>query len=97
MEVNLEGPDLPSALLHRDELAARLAGKRLAVFLDFDGTLTPVVDEPDMVRLSDSMRGIVRTLAERCPVTGVNEGGYGGQSTHGCALYRLVQLRAYTH
>ena len=23
MEVNLEGPDLPSALLHRDELAVR--------------------------------------------------------------------------
>ena len=68
MKVNLEGPDLPSALLHRDELAARLAGKRLAVFLDFDGTLTPVVDEPDMVRLSDSMRRVVRTLAESCPV-----------------------------
>ncbi len=61
-------PDLPSALSHRDELAARLAGKRLAVFLDFDGTLAPVVDRPDMAELSESMRGIVRTLAERCPV-----------------------------
>ena len=68
MEVNLEGPALPSALSHRNELATRLEGKRLAVFLDFDGTLAPVVDRPDMAALSDSMRRIVGTLAERCPV-----------------------------
>jgi len=61
-------PRLPSALAHRDELAARLAGKRLAVFLHFDGTLAPVVDRPDEAELSDSMRAIVRTLAERFPV-----------------------------
>lgn len=59
---------LPSALTHRSELAARLEGKRLAVFLDFDGTLAPVVDRPDMAALSDSMRRIVSTLADRCPV-----------------------------
>ncbi len=68
LKVNLKVPELPSALSHRDELAARLAGKRLAVFLDFDGTLAPVVDRPDMAVLSESMRGIVRTLAQRCPV-----------------------------
>ena len=61
-------PALPSALSHRNELAARLEGKRLAVFLDFDGTLAPVVDRPDMAALSDSMRRTVGTLAERCPV-----------------------------
>ena len=59
---------LPSALSHRDELATRLEGKRLAVFLDFDGTLAPVVDRPDMAALSESMRRVVGTLAERCPV-----------------------------
>ncbi len=61
-------PALPSALSHRNELATRLEGKRLAVFLDFDGTLAPVVDRPDMAALSESMRRVVGTLAERCPV-----------------------------
>ena len=61
-------PALPSALSHRNELATRLEGKRLAVFLDFDGTLAPVVDRPDMAALSDSMRRTVGALAERCPV-----------------------------
>lgn len=66
--MSLKEPALPSALSHHDELTARLEGKRLAVFLDFDGTLAPVVDRPDMAALSDSMRRVVGTLAERCPV-----------------------------
>ena len=66
--MNPKEPALPSALSHRNELATRLEGKRLAVFLDFDGTLAPVVDRPDMAALSDSMRRTVGTLAERCPV-----------------------------
>ncbi len=66
--MNPKEPALPSALSHRNELATRLEGKRLAVFLDFDGTLAPVVDRPDMAALSESMRRIVGTLAERCPV-----------------------------
>jgi trehalose 6-phosphate phosphatase len=35
---------LPSALA--GDLAERLAGSRPAVFLDYDGTLTPIVDRP---------------------------------------------------
>jgi trehalose 6-phosphate phosphatase len=35
---------LPSAL--GDDLAQRLAGSRPAVFLDYDGTVTPIVDRP---------------------------------------------------
>ena len=66
--MNPKEPALPSALSHRNELATRLEGKRLAVFLDFDGTLAPVVDRPDMAALSDSMRRTVGILAERCPV-----------------------------
>jgi len=64
--------DLPSALDSRDELNRRLAGKRPAIFLDYDGTLTPIVDRPEMAVLSESMRAIVRGLAERCPVAVVS-------------------------
>jgi trehalose 6-phosphate phosphatase len=59
---------LPDALDEGDELATRLAGKRLAVFLDYDGTLTPIVDRPEDALISDSMREAVRGLAARCTV-----------------------------
>lgn len=60
--------DLPHALSNRDELEHRLAGRRPAVFLDYDGTLTPIVDRPEDALISDSMREAVRELARRCPV-----------------------------
>lgn len=46
----------------------RTAGKRVAVFLDYDGTLTPIVDRPEDAIISDAMRVAVRALARRCTV-----------------------------
>src|ERR687893_847083 len=60
--------DLPDALTRADDLEARLEGRRPAVFLDYDGTLTPIVDRPEDAIISDSMREAVRGLARRCPV-----------------------------
>jgi trehalose 6-phosphate phosphatase len=60
--------DLPDALGSRAELARRLAGKRPAVFLDYDGTLTPIVGRPEDAVISAGMRKVVRALARRCPV-----------------------------
>jgi trehalose 6-phosphate phosphatase len=64
--------DLPHALHDNGLLARRLAGRRLAVFLDYDGVLTPIVDRPDEAVMSDSMRAAVRALAARCPVSVVS-------------------------
>jgi trehalose 6-phosphate phosphatase len=60
--------ELPHALAARDELAERLGGREPAVFLDYDGTLTPIVDRPEDAVISDSMRDAVRGLAGRCTV-----------------------------
>jgi trehalose-phosphatase len=60
--------DLPNALTHADELDRRLAGRRPAVFLDYDGTLTPIVDRPEDAVISESMREVVSGLAQRCTV-----------------------------
>src|SRR3712207_2097142 len=60
--------DLPHALEDGDQLARDLAGRRPAVFLDYDGTLTPIVDRPEDALISESMRDAVRGLAGRCPV-----------------------------
>jgi trehalose 6-phosphate phosphatase len=60
--------DLPNALTNADDLEKKLEGKQPAVFLDYDGTLTPIVDRPEDAIISDSMREAVAGLAERCPV-----------------------------
>lgn len=60
--------DLPHALDKEGDLEERLSGKRPAVFLDYDGTLTPIVDRPEDAVISDSMRDAVSGLAERCTV-----------------------------
>lgn len=62
---------LPSALERRDEIGRRLfgrAGRRPAVFLDYDGTLAPIVARPELATLSHETRDVVRRLAERVPV-----------------------------
>ncbi|TVQ37699.1 MAG: trehalose-phosphatase [Geminicoccaceae bacterium] len=60
--------DLPHALTHQDQLEARLRGKKPAVFLDYDGTLTPIVPRPEDAVISEDMREAVRDLATRCTV-----------------------------
>ena len=59
---------LPSALKFIDEIIAVAGGKRPAVFLDYDGTLTPIVSRPEDAWLSDSMQQTLRSLAARVPV-----------------------------
>jgi trehalose 6-phosphate phosphatase len=59
---------LPHALDDGDELAGHLAGRQPAVFLDYDGTLSPIVDRPEDAVIAESMRGAVRALAGRCTV-----------------------------
>ena len=59
---------LPSAVESGDELRRRVAGRRLAVFLDYDGTLTPIVDRPEDAVISERMRQVVAGLAQRCTV-----------------------------
>jgi trehalose 6-phosphate phosphatase len=59
---------LPHALRDHAEFASALGGRRPAVFLDYDGVLTPIVDRPQDARMSPDMRRVVRELAWRCPV-----------------------------
>ena len=55
-----------SALEHIQEIGR--SSERLAVFLDYDGTLTPIVGHPEDAWLSESMRQTLRSLAGRMPV-----------------------------
>ncbi|EER94771.1 hypothetical protein BDA96_01G377200 [Sorghum bicolor] len=57
----------PSALDRFDALAAAAKGKQVAVFLDYDGTLSPIVEDPDRAVMTDEMREAVRGVAARFP------------------------------
>jgi trehalose 6-phosphate phosphatase len=59
--------DLPNAL-HGDEVWRRIGNACPAVFLDYDGTLTPIVDRPQDAIISERMREAVSGLAARCTV-----------------------------
>jgi trehalose 6-phosphate phosphatase len=58
----------PSALDRLDEIAAAIGHCRLAMFLDYDGTLTPIVSRPEEAVLSNSTRELLRALAANVPV-----------------------------
>jgi trehalose 6-phosphate phosphatase len=59
---------LPSARERFNEISRQVEGKRLAVFLDYDGTLTPIARRPDQAKLSNAMRASVQDLARRATV-----------------------------
>ena len=61
------GRKLPSALRNLS-LEKRLSNSTLAVFLDYDGTLTPIVDDPSRAVLSQKSRSVLKKLSTLCQV-----------------------------
>jgi trehalose-phosphatase len=57
----------PPAATHAEQVRARLAGRRLAVFLDHDGTLSPIVDDPAAATIPPRTRALLERLAARVP------------------------------
>ncbi|CAJ1974369.1 unnamed protein product [Sphenostylis stenocarpa] len=57
----------PSALNLFERLMKAAIGKRIIVFLDYDGTLSPIVNDPDCAFMSDEMRAVVNEVATYFP------------------------------
>ncbi|KAF5947595.1 hypothetical protein HYC85_013552 [Camellia sinensis] len=57
----------PSALASFEQITNYAKGKRIALFLDYDGTLSTIVDNPDCAFMSNPMRATVRNLAKYFP------------------------------
>ncbi|MCJ7436932.1 MAG: trehalose-phosphatase [Acidimicrobiia bacterium] len=57
--------ELPDALDNPD-LRRRLGAQPIALFLDYDGTLTPIVARPELAVLADNVRTELERVAARC-------------------------------
>jgi alpha,alpha-trehalose-phosphate synthase [UDP-forming]/trehalose-phosphatase len=51
-----------------EEIYTTIKHKELFLFLDYDGTLTPIVDSPEKAVLSEKIKNIIKTLAREIPV-----------------------------
>jgi len=60
--------NLPSAWACKEVIGKRIEGKSIAVFVDYDGTLTPIVDDPTKANLDEAMRATVSELARKVTV-----------------------------
>jgi trehalose-phosphatase len=65
----------PSALDHGSEIVGRLGAGPAAAFLDFDGTLSPIVADPGQAVLPARTRAALERLAARLPVAVVSGRG----------------------
>lgn len=63
----MRSKDLQNAL-HDQQLFDKLSGKQLAFFLDYDGTLTPIVSRPEDAVMTGSMHSVISELASLCRV-----------------------------
>ncbi|KAI3453527.1 hypothetical protein Pfo_010190 [Paulownia fortunei] len=57
----------PSALKSFQLIMDRARNRKLVMFLDYDGTLSPIVDDPDRAFMSSEMRSAVRSVAKHFP------------------------------
>lgn len=60
--------DLPHALTNINEIFKNLENKIPALFLDYDGTLTPIVSDPEKALLSEKNKNAIIKLSENIPV-----------------------------
>ncbi|KAG4184639.1 hypothetical protein ERO13_A09G184000v2 [Gossypium hirsutum] len=59
----------PSALNSFDCIMKEAKGKKVVVFLDYDGTLSPIVEDPDKAFMSTEMRAALREVAKQFPTS----------------------------
>ncbi len=63
-----QAEDLPNALSHFDQLQERIAGRKPLLILDYDGTLSPIVRNPDEAILPEASKESLIKLADITPV-----------------------------
>ncbi|KAI4307373.1 hypothetical protein L6164_030572 [Bauhinia variegata] len=57
----------PSALDKFEQIICQSKGKQIVAFLDYDGTLSPIVPDPDKAFMTKKMRATVKDIARNFP------------------------------
>ncbi|XP_021900663.1 probable trehalose-phosphate phosphatase D [Carica papaya] len=57
----------PSALSMFEQIVNASKGKQIVMFLDYDGTLSPIVDDPDRAYMTNEMKKAVKDVARYFP------------------------------
>ena len=66
--VSLKVPgQLDSALVHFDQIKQIYKNHKVHLFLDYDGTLTPIVEDYKAAFLSDEIRDLIRSFSKSIP------------------------------
>ncbi|MGK7394435.1 MAG: trehalose-phosphatase [Candidatus Cyclobacteriaceae bacterium M3_2C_046] len=64
--------DLPWLNDHLEQFFQQLNGQHLALFLDYDGTLTPIVDNPEDAHIPSETKYALKELADLCTLAVVS-------------------------
>lgn len=64
--------EIPSALEHFDQVVRAAKGRSPALFIDFDGTLSPIVPQPGTASIDEPTRQRLRTSRSSMPVAVVS-------------------------
>lgn len=51
---------LPSALSNFDKMMSAAKGKKIVMFLDYDGTLSQIVDDPEKAFMSNMVNKVMK-------------------------------------
>ena len=70
--------------------------KRLVVFLDYDGTLTPIVEASDAAVLAAPMRAAIARLARHAPVAVVSGRARGKRDNDDRSMIYCTQKYQYS-
>ncbi len=60
-----ETTKLPHALESFQDIVTEIGGKRPVLFFDYDGTLTPIVEDPDAAELAATSKKIIQQLSDQ--------------------------------
>ncbi|KAJ8430413.1 hypothetical protein Cgig2_025840 [Carnegiea gigantea] len=81
----------PSALEMFDKIIKAAKGKQIVMFLDYDGTLSPIVQDPDRAFMSNEMRAAVKAAAKYFP-TAIVTGRCKAKKNNNMNVYDFVKL-----
>jgi alpha,alpha-trehalase len=69
-ETGPAGNSFPAGFFENlSRIKEKISGRDVLLFLDYDGTLTPIVDTPDLAVISEQMRQTVLRAAEKMTVS----------------------------